>query len=157
MTTNLQAGRIVSGIGFVFLLLGATVAPAQNFSIDWWSVDGGGGVSTGGAYSLSGTIGQPDAGKMTGGSYTLEGGFWGMVAVIQSPDMPQLYITNLNNTVSVCWPLPAAGCVLEQCSVLTATPAGWSQVPFPYQTNASFIYIEVNPPAGNQFYRLRRP
>ena len=37
---------------------------------------GGGGTSTGGVYSVSGTIGQPDAGLLTGGSYTLAGGFW---------------------------------------------------------------------------------
>jgi hypothetical protein len=40
-------------------------------------VDGGGGTSTGGVYTLSGTIGQPDASAaMTGGAYTLTGGFW---------------------------------------------------------------------------------
>ena len=36
-------------------------APAQSYSIDWWKVAGGGGTSTGGAYQISGTIGQPDA------------------------------------------------------------------------------------------------
>lgn len=54
----------------------ASRAHAQ-FSINWWTVDGGGGTSTGGTYTLSGTIGQPDAGTvMTGGSYSLTGGFW---------------------------------------------------------------------------------
>src|SRR5207237_460684 len=42
--------------------------------------DGGGGTSTGGGYSLSGTIGQPDASSftspMSGGNYSLVGGFW---------------------------------------------------------------------------------
>jgi hypothetical protein len=32
--------------------------------------------STGGTYTLSSTIGQPDAGEMSGGSYGLTGGFW---------------------------------------------------------------------------------
>jgi hypothetical protein len=35
---------------------------AQSYSIDWYKVAGGGGVSTGGVYSVSGTIGQPEAG-----------------------------------------------------------------------------------------------
>jgi hypothetical protein len=43
-------------------------------------VSGGGQVSTGGGYSLSGTIGQGDVSSpMTSGSgtvYTLSGGFW---------------------------------------------------------------------------------
>ena len=41
------------------------------YSLDWFSIDGGAGTSTGGVYSVSGTIGQPDAGTMAGGSYTL--------------------------------------------------------------------------------------
>jgi hypothetical protein len=42
-------------------------------------VDGGGGTSTGGVFSLSGTIGQPDASSSSGGAYTVKGGFWGGV------------------------------------------------------------------------------
>src|SRR3989442_3929356 len=49
---------------------------AQNYSVDWFTIDGGGGVSTGGVYAVTGTIGQPDAGLMTGGSYAVAGGFW---------------------------------------------------------------------------------
>jgi hypothetical protein len=37
----------------------------------------GGGVSTGGSYTLSSTVGQASAGELTGGDYTLGGGFWG--------------------------------------------------------------------------------
>jgi hypothetical protein len=59
------------------LVAGAVLATPQAFDLPWWTVDGGGGTSAGGAYSLSGTIGQPDAGLMSGGDYTLGGGFWG--------------------------------------------------------------------------------
>jgi hypothetical protein len=45
-------------------------------TIDWYTIDGGGGTSTGGSFELSGTIGQPDAGVMSGGSFELSGGFW---------------------------------------------------------------------------------
>jgi len=48
------------------------------YTLDWWTVDGGGAMfSSNGSYSLGGTIGQPDAGTSTGGTYTLSGGFWG--------------------------------------------------------------------------------
>jgi len=38
--------------------------------------DGGGGTSVGGDLSLTGTIGQPDAGTASGGTLELSGGFW---------------------------------------------------------------------------------
>ncbi len=59
----------------------ASVALAQSgggYDLTWNTVDGGGATfSTGGEYSLGGTIGQSDAGVLTGGGYTLAGGFWG--------------------------------------------------------------------------------
>ena len=61
------------------------VALAQPYAIDWYTVDGGGGTSTGGNYTLSGTVGQPDAAAtpLSGGTYTLQGGFWpGLVVTI---------------------------------------------------------------------------
>jgi hypothetical protein len=59
----------------------ATFAPAvaDDFAIDWWTIDGGGEMWTaGGDFELSGTIGQPDANTivMTGGDFELVGGFW---------------------------------------------------------------------------------
>ena len=53
----------------------ATSANAQ-FDIDWFTIDGGGGFSSGSGFELEGTIGQFDAGAiMSGGSFTLTGGF----------------------------------------------------------------------------------
>jgi hypothetical protein len=59
-------------------LLGiVTVFALDAGSLNWWTVDGGGTTSsTGGSYSLVGSIGQPDAGTSTGGTYALIGGFW---------------------------------------------------------------------------------
>ena len=44
-------------------------------SVDWFTVDGGGGTSTAGSFQLTGTIGQPDAGSMSGGDFVVAGGF----------------------------------------------------------------------------------
>jgi len=47
------------------------------YDLSWFTIDGGGGTSTAGAFQLDGTIGQPDAGApLTGGPYSLTGGFW---------------------------------------------------------------------------------
>jgi hypothetical protein len=56
--------------------LATSMAAAQPYSIDPFTVDGGGGTLTGTTYSLSGTIGQPDAGVLVGTSFSVQGGFW---------------------------------------------------------------------------------
>jgi hypothetical protein len=71
--------RKASPPGFVLglCLFGAVATARAQLQIDWHTVDGGGYTfSTGGAFSLGGTIGQPDAGAMSGGAYSLTGGFW---------------------------------------------------------------------------------
>ena len=56
--------------------MGLTQTASAQFSIDWYTIDGGGGTSAGGAFQLSGTIGQHDTGVMSGGNFTLTGGYW---------------------------------------------------------------------------------
>ena len=60
------------------LLAMAAMWFGSSAALNWYTMDwGGGSASTGGSFSLGGTIGQHDAGQpMTGGSYSLTGGFW---------------------------------------------------------------------------------
>ncbi len=151
MSRNLLLPTIALALGF-----GPIVGQAQ-YAIDWFSVDGGGGTSTGGAYAVTGTIGQPDAGILAGGPYTLVGGFWGVIAAIQTGEAPALSITRHNTTVTVSWPAPSSGFVLEQTSTLALSPVPWTTVPFPYVTNAGEISFSFPATAGNTFLRLRAP
>jgi hypothetical protein len=65
------------------VMLGAAQSACAQLDLSWHTIDGGGQTfSTGGGFSLGGTVGQPDAGVMTGGDYDLCGGFW------FSPDAP---------------------------------------------------------------------
>lgn len=147
-------GSIKSFVGFV-AILAAISASAQSFSIDWYTIDGGGGTSTGGVYSLSGTIGQPDAGTQSGGPYTLVGGFWGIA--IQTPGAPYLNISNSASGVVIYWERPATDFVLDQTPILVnSAPQPWTQVPFPYQTNETHVYVVVPSPTAAKFYRLRK-
>jgi hypothetical protein len=138
------------------LLLSATAAKAQNYSIDWFTIDGGGGTSTGGVYSVSGTIGQPDAGHMTGGNFTLDGGFWGIIAAIQTPGSPllRIFLTTTNSAV-IAWPSSAVGFNLEQNGV--ASSSGWAPVTNTVNTVGAEKQVTVQPPAGNRFFRLKSP
>ncbi len=60
----------------VLLVLILSLPVTAGYEITWSTIDGGGGASSGGPYTLVGTIGQPDAGEMGGGDYKLSGGFW---------------------------------------------------------------------------------
>jgi hypothetical protein len=131
-------------------------ASAQSYSIDWFTIDGGGGTSTGGVYSVSGTIGQPDAGHMSGGNFTIDGGFWGVIGAIQSPGSPLLRVLlTSTNTVVVAWPAPSTGFSLQQNTDLNTTV--WAGVTNSVNVIGSENQIIVAPPVGNRFYRLKNP
>jgi len=139
------------------VLFTPTTLQAQQYSIDWFTVDGGGGTSTGSVYSMSGTIGQPDAAAqpMTGENYSLIGGFWSVIAV-SVPGAPNLKIVlTTTNTVVVSWPSPSAGFALQQNLDLN-TP-NWLGSPQSVSDDGTNKFIIVNPPAGNRFYRLVKP
>ena len=140
----------------VVLMAGIFSSSAQSCSIDWYKVSGGGGTSTGGVYSVSGTIGQHDAGgPMTGGSFSLTGGFWSLYAV-QTVGAPVLSIKlTTTNTAQIYWPSPSTGFNLQVNTNLAT--ANWTTPSETVQDNGMIKYILVNPPTGNRFYRLKNP
>ena len=132
---------------------------AQTYSIDWSTVDGGGGTSTGGVYTVSGTIGQPDASQqaMTGGNYSLVGGFWSLLAAVQTPGAPLLSIARTTtNTVAVSWPSPSTGWTLQQ-NTNSVRSLNWSNVTSGIQDDGTNKTYLVNPPTGNRYFRLFIP
>src|SRR5207248_11213409 len=74
------------------LLVSAALARAQSggsFDLSWYTIDGRGSASsTGGIYSVGGTIGQPDAGTSSGGVFAVTGGFWGASPSSPTPTIP---------------------------------------------------------------------
>ena len=125
---------------------------AQNVAIDWFTLDGGGGDSAGGGYTISSTISQPDAGgPMTGGSYSLTGGYWVLPAVVQTPGSPTLTITpGARGFATLSWSPATPGFVLQQSDGLTTT--NWSNAP---SGAANPTTVPAMLPA--KFYRLRKP
>jgi hypothetical protein len=65
--------------------LGSALARAGLYDLNWFTVDGGGGRSASGIYSMQGSIGQPDAGAQVGGPYNLHGGFWSGAGSASTP------------------------------------------------------------------------
>ena len=136
---------------FCFLLSAFNFqASGQSYTVDWYKVSGGGGTSTGGVFSVSGTIGQPDAsGAMTGGNYSVTGGFWSLYAV-QTPGAPLLTITRAGNQAIVSWSPSVTGWTLQTNANL-ATPT-WGNYLGPVVNNS----VTNSPPKGNLFFRLKQ-
>jgi hypothetical protein len=136
---------------------GAMTASGQSYVIDWYKISSGGGTVSAGAYSLSGTIGQPDAGNpITGGGYTIVGGFWSPVILVQTPGVPTLTISlTPTNTTAIFWAWPSTGWSLQENSNLGST--NWAAASEVTAHDSMNNFILVSPPTGNRFYRLIRP
>jgi hypothetical protein len=142
-------------VATLLLAAGAFSARAQSYSIDWSTIDGGGSTSTGGVYSVSGTIGQPDAGgSMTGGNYSLTGGFWSIFAV-QTPGAPLLTVTLAGANTIVSWPSPSIGFVLQE-NPDVANTNGWSNYDGIANSNVTTLSVIVPANAGNKYFRLKK-
>ena len=134
-------------------IVGAAITtPAQPYSIDWFTIDGGGGTTTGGVYSVSGTIGQPDAGgPMTNGQYSLAGGFWALPIAVQTPGAPTLRIVRAApGQATISWSPNTPGFVLQE--TLSLSPANWSNSP-----SGAANPVTVPATLPKKSYRLFKP
>ncbi len=134
------------------ILVVACSVHAQSYSIDWSKIAGGGGTSTGGVYSVSGTLGQPDAGgPMTNGQYSVTGGFWSFINVVQTPGAPLLAITYAANQAIVSWSPSVTGWTLQTNNNLTT--GTWGN----YLGAVTNNRVTNSAPTGNVFFRLQQP
>jgi hypothetical protein len=136
-------------LALVFLTLPAA---AQTYSINWSTIDGGGGTSTGGVYSVSGTIGQPDAsGPMTNGQYSVTGGFWALPTAIQVIGAPTLTIAAAGpGQATISWAPTTPGFILQESWNLAS--GNWTN-----STSGATNPTMVPATAPGKFYRLFKP
>lgn len=125
-------------------------AHAGTNSINWSSIDGGAGSSTGGVFMVTGTVGQPDAhGFMAGGSYSVAGGYWALPVTVAAVGVPTVNIVRAAPGLAIIsWPTNTTGFVLQEATSLT--PANWTNS-LSGATNP--IVVPATPPL--RFYRLR--
>jgi len=130
---------------------------AQSYSIDWYKISGGGGTSSNGQFTLSGTIGQHDAGgPMTNGNFSLTGGFWSLLSVLQTPGAPTLRIFfTTTNTAVIAWPTASTGFTLIQNTNIGGT--NWTAVGNSVNVVGSENQVIIAPPVGREFFRLKSP
>lgn len=146
MTRNILTGLVFAGLVYS--------AGAQTYSIDWHKIAGGGGTSTGGVYSVSGTIGQHDATAdiaLTGGGFSLTGGFWALPVAVQVTGAPTLNIVpDAPGTATISWSPNTPGFTLQESPSLTS-PA-WTNAPS--GTNNPVTVPATQP---MRYYRLNHP
>lgn len=137
-------------IGSVIVFSMAAAGLAQ-YAINWYTIDGGGGTSAGGVYSVSGTIGQPDAGgSMTNGQYSVTGGFWALPQAVQVTGVPLLLITSASpGNVTISWSPNPPGFVLQETWSLS--PANWTNSP-----SGATNPVTLSAAAPAKFYRLNK-
>lgn len=139
-------------LGALLALIPATQANSENYSITWSSMDGGGGVSSGGQYSLSGTVGQFDTGaEMAGGPFSLLGGFWALPIQVQIEGGPTLTITLTSSSgVRLSWTPAPSGYVLQESAGVT--PGSWTDSP-----SGAVNPVVISAGSAAKFFRLRKP
>jgi hypothetical protein len=137
---------------FCFLLSAFCFSAWGQYSIDWHTIDGGGGMSTGTVYSVTGTIGQPDAGgPMTNGQYSVTGGFWALPTAVQVTNAPTLTIVPaLAGQATISWTPATPGYVLQE--TLSLSPTNWIN-----SVSGSTNPIGVPATLPTKFYRLFKP
>jgi len=139
---------------FVILPAAAGLAVAA-YTLDWSTLDAGGGQSSGGPYTVAGTIGQTDPAKLTGGAYTLTGGFWSMPELLQTPGGPPLQFHHAGGITYLRWPAPSPGWRLETSTNLTA----WTTAPgLPALSGDSLqVPADLSGSGPRRLYRLTFP
>jgi hypothetical protein len=138
-------------------LLAPSLCFAQQFSIPWFKISGGGGTSAGGPFTLNGSIGQPDAGfSMSGGGFSVTGGFFSVLAAVQTSGAPTLTITLTGSgTAILSWPASSTGFQLQQNSALGS--GTWSNVANPVTVVNGQNQVTITTHPGNSFFRLANP
>lgn len=142
----------------LFCLLHSALCPcthAQCFSVDWSTIDGGGGTSAGCIYSVTNIVGQPDAGgAMTDDNYSLTGGFWSLIASVQIAGAPKVAIGQSGCSIIVSWPSSATGWTLVQCTNLAT--GNWAASGFTVSDSGTTKSIATSSSTGNLFFRLAK-
>jgi hypothetical protein len=139
-------------LNFIILTLLAFSTASAQYAIPWHTIDGGGGTSVGGVYSVGGTIGQADVGAtMTNGQYTVTGGFWALPTPVQTTNAPLLTIVPATpGQATISWAPHTPGFVLQETWSLS--PANWTNSP-----SGATNPIVVPATLPTKFYRLFKP
>ncbi len=127
---------------------------AQNYSLEWFSLNSAAAESSGGTFWIDGAAGLVVIGRLTADKYSLDAGSLALIALPQSTTGPLLRATlSATNTIVLAWPTAANGFRLQQNS--NASNANWTDV-----GSSTFVVGSENqavlPISGrSKFFRLK--
>ena len=136
---------------FALLFLAAVATASAQYTIDWQTMDGGGGSGAASTFAMQGTLGQPDAFSGANGGIILLGGYW---SLLDEP-LPLLRIFFNGPAIVLAWPDPSPGFVLQASPNLL--PTDWNDLRVPPVVVDGEKQVTWGPPVGRHFFRLRRP
>ena len=149
-----------------YLLLVATALLALNafkvhgaadsrFAITSATFAPGGGMLSGGRFTLRAAVGQHDTGAIRGGRFALDGGFIPAITIQQSPGAPALKIRLTGRGQAILsWPVDAQGWVLEETGALNY--GKWQAVMTAVSDTATEHTITVPATGVMKCYRLKQ-
>ena len=76
MFSNTMAPRRGPRLSFAICSSCICTAASAQLQLSWWTVDAGGGISSGGGLIVQGTVGQSDAGTLSSPGLSAACGYW---------------------------------------------------------------------------------
>jgi len=141
-------------------LLALTANARAASSIDWFTLDAGGGVQSSANYVINFTAGQTDIGPTVPSSsanYRIIPGFWALEDMGPATGLPELSITLSGPNVILSWPSPSTGFVLQHKDSFNPLSPAWADNPGLVTDNGFIKSVTVPHNLASRFYRLRRP
>ena len=143
------------------LLTASALHADPRFQITKSTIDSGGARAVAGPrFTLTGTIGQPDAasGLVSANSrFALEPGFWSQYSVLQTTGHPELTMrpAQVRGSAVLAWSAAATGYILEQSPGLAA--ASWPPRRHRRAGHRNRAHRHRTHAGPRKFFRLRRP
>ncbi|MBI1840310.1 MAG: hypothetical protein HYR88_05590, partial [Verrucomicrobia bacterium] len=104
----------------------AATGQAQT-SIDWFTLDAGGGAQSSANYLVNFTVGQADVGtaSLSSPNYRIIPGFWALEDLGPEIALPELSIALNGDDVILSWPSPSTGFLLQDVGSFDSDPPPW--------------------------------
>jgi hypothetical protein len=140
-------GKMLGGLAVAICAFSVAAQNSSSYNLEWNTIGGGGGPISGGAYTISGTVGQPDAGSLSGGNYAIEGGFWPGA----DNNSFRIQYARQGSSLNISW--HGIGFMLQSADTVAGR---WQDVSSGTTSDGVGFQVTVPMTSATRFYRLHR-